>query len=218
MASDFGSGLGGIVGGALASNDLSDASMTIRGRTDDVMGATQPYSEFGSSFLNPAESSLVGSGSSGTVGQNRLLGNGNDVQSYQDFMKTYQTSDAAKYTMGQATNAIDNSSAAAGKLLSGANLRSINQTTQDIASTYANQAYSQYLAGNNQQFGQLQSVLGNLFQGIGVGQTATGQNVSAVSSENSAQASLAASQAKADAGIGSGIGSMFSGLAGLAKK
>jgi hypothetical protein len=217
MAS-FGEGLGGAIGGALASSDLSNASMTLRGRTDDVMSQTQPYQEFGSSFLNPAESSLVGSSSNGTVGQNRLLGNGNDVQSYGDFMKDYKTSDAAKYTMGQATNAIDNSSFAAGKGLSGANLRSINQTTQDISSTYANKAYDEYLSGNNQQFGQLQSVLGNLFQGIGVGQTATGQNVSAVSSENSAQASIAGAQAKADAATGSGIGSMFSGLAGLAAK
>lgn len=218
MAATFGDGLGGVAGGLLARGDLEDASMTIRGRTDDVMSQTAPYAGFGSSFLDPAKGALVGSGSNGTVGQNRLLGDGSDVQSYQDFMKDYKTSDAAKYTMGQATDAIDNSSSARGKLLSGTNVRAINQTAQDIASTYANKGYEEYLAGNNQQFGQLQSVLGNLFQGIGVGQTATGQNVSAVSSENGAQASIAASQAKADAGIGSGIGSMFTGLAGLATK
>lgn len=214
----FGEGLGGAIGGMMAKDDLSDASMTIRGRTDDVMGQTAPYSGFGSSFLEPTAGALLGSGSSGTVGMNRLLGNGSDVKSYEDFMKDYKTSDGAKYTMGQATDAIDNSASARGKLLSGGNLRAINETTQGIASTYANKAYEEYLGGNNQQFGQLQAVLGNLFQGIGVGQTATGQNVSAVSSENSAQASIANSTAKADAGIGAGIGSMFSGLAGLAVK
>jgi len=216
--SNFGSGLGGVIGGALASSDLSDASMTIRGRTDDALGMTQPYSEFGSSFLDPTAGALLGAGSNGTVGMNRLLGNGQDVQSYNDFMKDYQTSDAAKYQIGQATQAIDNSAAARGKLLSGSNLRAINQTTQDISSQYANQAYQNYLTGNNQQFTQLQAVLGNLFQGIGVGQTATGQATGAIASENNAQASIAGAQAKADQSIGSGIGGMFSGLAGLAAK
>jgi hypothetical protein len=189
--------------------------MTARGRTDSVLSSTAPYNEFGSSLLQPTASALTGNS---TVGAARLLGNGNDVKSYDQFMKDYQTSDAAKYQIGQATQAIDNSSAARGKLLSGGNLRAINEATQGITSTYANQAYSNYLAGNNQQFGQLQSILGNLFQGIGVGQTATGQDVSAVSSENSAQAAIASAQAKADSGIGSGIGGMFSGLAGLAAK
>jgi hypothetical protein len=214
MAS-FGEGLGGIIGGVMAKDDLSDASNTIAGNTAQVMGQTQPYVNFGTGLLDTTSNALKGNT---TVGAARLGGGGNDVQSYQDFMKTYQTSDAAKYQIGQATDQIDNSSAARGKLLSGANLRSINETTQSIANTYANTAYNEYLQGNQQQFGQLQSIIGNLFQGIGVGQTATGQNVSAVSSQNSAQAALAQAEAKADQGIGSGIGSMFGGMMSLAKK
>lgn len=218
MASDFGSGLGGIIGGVMASSDIDAGKAAVSGLGSQVTGMNQPYTDFGSSFLNPTSAALTGSGSNGTVGANRLAGTGNDVTSYEDFMKNYTASPGAQYATQQGLEAVNTSAAAKGGLLSGANLRNLNQTSQDISSTYANNAYSQYLAGNQQQFGQLETTLGNMFQGIGVGQTATGQNTSALTSEMGAQSSLAQAQAKADASTGSGIGSLFSGLTSMVGK
>jgi len=204
--SDVGSGLGGIVGGIMAKDDLNSASNAINSNVNDVTSKTDPYVQFGTGLLDKTGAAIDNlSGAAGT-------------QSYQDFMKNYQGSPAQTYQTTQADKAISATNLAAGGFLSGANLRSINQTSQDIASTYANNAYTQYLAGNNQNFGQLNTVVGDLFQGIGVGQTATGQEAGVVSSQNSAQAAIAQSEAKADTGIGAGVGSLFSGLSSLAKK
>lgn len=206
MAASFGSGLGGVIGGALASDDLNSASNAINSNVNDVNSKIDPYVQFGTGLLDKTGAAI--DKLSSTAG----------TQSYQDFMAGYQGSPAQTYQTGQATAQINNTAAAQGGLLSGANLRSINQTTQDISSTYANNAYTQYLAGNAQNFGQLNTVIGDMFQGIGVGQTATGQEAGVVSSQNSAQAAIAQSQAKADMAIGSGVGDMFSGLGGMMKK
>jgi len=211
----FGEGLGGVIGGAMASEDLAQASNTEDNLANSGAAFQAPYQGFGSSFLAPTGSIL---GNDASVGAGRFGPGGDNVQSYQDFMANYQTSPAAQYTIEQGNQAINNSAAARGGLLSGANLRALNTNTQNIASTFANQAYGEYLQGNQQQFGQLESVLGNLFQGIGVGQTANAQQSGLIQSNMQAQANIAAAQAKADQGKGSGLGSMFGGLAGLAAK
>lgn len=220
---DFGSGLGDVIGGTLASNTLSNASGSMNGLLQQDLQIQQPYMNFGSSFLQPTSGVLLGTDASGTgsnptIGMNRLLGKGNDVMQYNEFMKNYQTSDAAKYTIGQGTESINNSAAAKGGLLSGANLRAVDTMSQNVASTFANQAYNEYLQGNQQQFGQLESALGNMFQGVGVGQTANGQYGQVLAADMNAQAAIAAAQAKAQSGKGGGMGSMFSGLAGMAMK
>lgn len=214
MAS-FGDGLGGLIGGAMVSNDLAHASNTEDSLAGQGQAMQQPYQSFGQSFLQPTQSII---GNDTTAGAGRFGAGGNNVQSYQDFMKGYQTSPAAQYAIGQGAEAVNNSASAAGKLLSGSNLRALDTTSQGIASQFANTAYNEYLQGNQQQFGQLESTLGNLFQGVGVGQTANGQQSGVIQSNMQAQSNIAGAQAKADAGMGSGIGSMFSGLAGLAAK
>src|SRR5262249_49062662 len=108
------------------------------------------------------------------------------------------------------------SAAAKGGLLSGTNLRTLGAIDTGITSTFANQAYDQYLKGNTQQFGQLEQALGNMFQAIGVGTTATGQQAGVAQSQMAGQAAIAQAQAKNDQGKGSGFGSMFGGLASLA--
>lgn len=213
--SSFGDGLGGIIGGAMASNDLSHASNAEDSLMNGGEAMQLPYQTFGNSFL-PGTQQIVGNNTA--VGWGRFGENGQNVQSYDDFMKNYQTSPAAQYQIGQGTEAVDNSAAAKGKLLSGGNLRDLSTMQQGISSQFANTAYNEYLQGNSQQFGQLESVLGNLFQGIGVGQTANGQQSGVIQSNMNAQSSIAQAQAKADAGMGGGIGSMFSGLAGMIPK
>src|SRR4029077_18762279 len=110
----------------------------------------------------------------------------------------------------------NSSAAASGQLLSGANERALATTDTGIDNKYANQAYTNYLAGNNQQFGQLESALGNMFSAIGVGTTATGQQAGVDVGQMNQQSAIAQAQAKNDQAKGGGIGSLFGGLGSFA--
>jgi hypothetical protein len=204
MAS-FGEGLGAVIGGAMAADHLEEGVDRVSGLGSGFSSSVQPFREFGQSFLPKATGQI-----------DKITDVAGDVQGYNDFMKDYQTSDAARYDIAQGTEAVNNSAAARGKLLSGGNERALATMQQGIASKYANTAYDQYLKGNNQQFGQLETALGNMFGAIGVGTTATGQEASVTTGQMNAQASLSAAQAKNDQSKGSGFGSMFSGLGSLA--
>lgn len=204
MAS-FGEGLGGLVGGIVGHEDINAGIGRVNDAASSFGSSVAPYNAFGQSFLNQA-----------TVSANRIEDVAQNVQGYDDFVKNYQTSPAAQYAIGQGTEAVNNSAAARGKLLSGGNERALATMQQGIASQFMNQAYGQYLAGNNQQFSQLEQSLGNMFKAIGIGQTATGQEAGVTSSQMGANAQLAAAQAKNDQGKGSGLGSIFSGLGSFA--
>lgn len=199
----FGSGLGTLVGGIAAGQALDQGQTSVNNDASNFAGNTQPYNTFGQSLL-PAASAGINtvSGAAGT-------------QSYEDFLKNYTTSPGAQYQIGVADAAQNNSAAASGQLLSGSNERALSTINQGIASTGANQAYGSYLQGNQQNFGQLETSLGNMFAGIGLGETATGQQASVENSQIGATANIASAQAKNDQSKGSGLGSMFGGLAGL---
>lgn len=206
MAS-FGDGLGTIIGGEEAAGDLNAGSNTVNNVAGGFNGATAPYNSFGQSFL-PAAASGINNISS-VAGSDPNL-------NYDTFMKNYETSPGAKYEMGLADTVQNNSAAATGQLLSGANERALSDINQGIGSKYANQAYTNYLGGNSQQFGQLESALGNMFHAIGVGTTATGQQAGVANSQMNDQSYIAAQQAKNDQSKGSGFGSIFSGIGSLA--
>lgn len=204
MAS-FGEGLGTLVGGALAANDLEKGVDKVNGISDSFGSSVAPYNTFGQSWLPGATDQI-----------DAVLGKSREVKGYDQFMKDYTASPGAQYVIGQANEAQNNSAAAKGKLLSGSNLRSLSSINEGLSSTFANQAYEQYRAGNQQQFGQLETALGNMFQAIGVGTTATGQQASVATGQMNANAQLAAAQAKNSQSKGSGFGSIFSGLGSLA--
>lgn len=204
--SPFGSGLGTLIGASIGSNDITQGQNAVNSNVSNVENQTSPFVGFGQSFLNPATSAI-----------GNLQNTANQTQGYNQFMQGYTNTPAAQYQLQQA-NAVQNSSAAAnGNLLSGANERALGTIDNGIVSQNANNAYNEYLAGNNQQFGQLNTALGDMFNAIGVGTTATGQNVSATNSQNQATAALANAQAQQANSKGSGLGSMFSGLGSLVK-
>ncbi len=149
MAS-FGEGLGAVIGSSMAADKLSGGLDSVNGAAANFGSVVEPYNTFGQSFLGPATSAI------------NNVQNTAGTQSYDDFMKNYQTSDAAKYAIGQGTEAVNNSSAAQGKLLSGSNERALSTMQQGISSQFANQAYGSYLQGNQQNFGQLETALGNM--------------------------------------------------------
>lgn len=202
--SSFGAGLGTVIGSSMAASDLSSGTSAINGISSGFQQATNPDVNFGASFLPTATGAI-----------NNIAGTAGNVQSYNDFMKNYTTTPAAQYSMDQA-DAVQNSSAASKEqLLSGSNLRSLSGINQGIASQGANTAYNEYLQGNQQGFGQLEQSLGNMFNAIGVGTTATGQQEGVDATQMNTNSQIAQAQAKNDQSKGTGIGSMFSGLGSL---
>ena len=199
----FGSGLGTVIGSSMAEGDIRSGMNAVNNTSANFTGATQPYNTFGQSFLSPA---------SGAIGNINQTAGADPNLNYNTFMSNYQGSPGQAYETGVA-NTVQNSSAASkGQLLSGANERALATTDTGIANTFANQAYTNYLSGNSQQFGQLESALGNMFNAIGVGTTATGQQAGVNIAQMNQQSALAQAQAKNSQSKGSGIGSMFSGL------
>lgn len=199
--SSFGNGLGTVVGSSIAAGDLTTGLNAINANTQATEGATQPFVQFGQSFL-PSTGAAI----------NNLQATAGQTQGYNQFMSGYTNTPAVQYQLQQADATTNSSAAANGQLLSGSNLRNLQTINNGIISTGANNAYNEYLAGNNQQFGQLNSALGDMFNAIGVGTTATGQDVSLTNSLNQATASQTQAQAKNAQAKGSGLGSMFTGL------
>lgn len=203
----FGSGLGTIIGSSLAADDLDKGLSSVNDTSKGFQGTTQPYNQFGQSFLGPA---------SGAIGNISATAGADPNLNYNTFMSNYQGSPGQTYAINQANTAQNSSAAAKGGLLSGANERALGTIDEGISNTFANQAFTNYLAGNSQQFGQLESALGNMFSAIGVGTTATGQQAGVDVAQMNQQSALAQAQAKNDQSKGGGIGSMFSGLGSMA--
>ena len=199
--SSCGSGLGQVIGAQIGAQDLNQGIENVSNNSSSFNSAVAPYNTFGQSFLQPATNAISGVQTAAA-----------NTQGYDQFMSTYTNTPAAQYQLQQANAGQNNSAAASGGLLSGANERALGTIDNGIVAQNANNAYNEYLTGNNQQFGQLESALGNMFQAIGVGTTATGQQAGVTASQNSADASLAAAQAKNDSSKGSGLGSMFDGI------
>ena len=201
----FGAGLGSVIGSSLGSQDLSNASNEVSGISGGFGNTVQPYNAFGQSQI-PAAAGAIGniSNVAGTA------------QDYNTFMQNYTNTPAAQYQLQQANQVQNNSAAASGGLLSGANERALGTIDQGIVSQGANTAYNEYLQGNQQNFGQLESSLGNMFNAIGVGTTATGQQAGVDTAQMGATSQIAQAQAKNDQSKGSGLGSMFGGLGSLA--
>lgn len=197
----FGSGLGTVIGANMADNHLNNALSSVNNTTTNFGNATAPYNEFGTSFLDPATKAIGG-----------VSDAAKSTQGYDQFMAGYTNTPAAQYQIQQADAVQNNSAASKESLLSGSNERALGTINSGIVSQNANTAYNEYLAGNNQQFGQLESALGNMFSAIGVGTTATGQQAGVDVANMNSTAYLGAQQAKNDQSKGSGFGSMFGGL------
>lgn len=200
----FGAGIGAILGNAAAKDTLDNAGQAAGDLGNSYKDLVSPNIQFGQSFL-PAANTWIGNAASHAT----------NTKSYDQFMQDYETTPAAQYLIGQGTEATNNSAAAKGGLLSGSNLRALSTMQQGIASQSANQSWNSYLSGNQNQFGQLQSLVGNIFSGIGVGSTATGQYGGVLNNQMTQQSALAQKKAEADKGKGSGFGSLFDGLGSI---
>jgi len=111
----------------------------------------------------------------GLTAQNKLLGylglGAGDGRYAKDFsMADYQADPGYAFRLSEGTKALDRTAASRGGLLSGAALKGAQRYGQDLASQEYQGAFNRYQINRANQLNPLQSLLG-------VGQTATGQNI-----------------------------------------
>jgi hypothetical protein len=112
----------------------------------------------------------------GLAAQNKLLGylglGAGDGRYTKDFsMGDYQADPGYAFRLSEGMKALDRTAASRGGLLSGATLRGAQRYGQDLASQEYQNAFNRYQVNRSNQLNPLQSLLG-------VGQTATGQDIS----------------------------------------
>jgi len=113
----------------------------------------------------------------GLTAQNKLLGylglGAGDGRYARDFgMADYQADPGYAFRLSEGMKALDRTAASRGGLLSGATLKGAQRYGQDLASQEYQNAFNRYQVNRSNQLNPLQSLLG-------VGQTATGQDISA---------------------------------------
>lgn len=193
-------GIGSLIGGntqAAAYRDAAEqANNTLSNTYNGIVANETPYTSAGSGAINKVNS---------------------DLQNGTGFAKSFNLSDfysdpGYQFTLQQGTNAVNNSAAAKGGLLSGAATKSLASYTSGLANQTFGDAYNRYLQTTNQQYNQLMGV-------ASLGQTATGQvnnaglNTGMQQAQNTFNAISGAGNAQAAgySGLATGLGSAATG-------
>jgi hypothetical protein len=177
---DVGTAIGGALGSLLGSGAAlasTQAGISDVGHMTDY-GASQvaPYNFAGANYLGPVGGDLLGdTQGSANIGQGRVNAGGSGVPgvtlpnyginattsadpvNFQDFASNYNASEGAQYLQKTAAAAQDNTAAAKGGLLSGANLRAQTGIAEGIANQDLLQQYGATAAGQQQGWAQNQA-------------------------------------------------------------
>lgn len=129
-------------------------------------------------------------------------------------MADYQADPGYSFRQTQGMNALQNSAAARGGLLSGNTLKGIQDYSQGLASQEYQNAYSRYTGSQNQQYNALAGIAGTgqtAANNLGSAQQNFANNASTIIGNNAANqgnAALAAGQARASSmqGMGTALG------------
>ncbi len=216
LFSGIGSALGGLFGGLSSLASTQAGVGAVSGLTTAGVGLLNPYNSQGMNYLDPTTNNLL----NGTVGsQNIGMGRINDPNNptdFENFASNYNTSQGAQYLMDTARAAQDDTAAARGGLLSGANLRAQTGITEGIANQDLLSHFQAMESGQQQDFNQRQAAEQNLVGQENIGlQAATGQAgtlaqgsraIGSLYQGLSSQTNAAGSQ------FGSGIGGLLGGL------
>jgi len=215
----IGPALGGLFGG-LASAASTQAGISAVGQMTDV-GAAQiaPYNFTGANYLGPIAQNLMGPGTaSQNIGQQRIGADINPVD-FQDFAKNYNTSEGAQYLMRTAAAAQNDTAAARGGLLSGANLRAQTGIAEGIANQDLLEQYKATLQGQQQDFQQRETSYQNLYgqeaMGLQAGIAEAGTYAQGARAIGSLYATQAQQTGAAATGFGSALGGVFKAIGGL---
>jgi hypothetical protein len=166
----LGSAGAGIVGSILGSNASKDAAQTGANATDrasalqmqqfqQMQGNLAPYMQLGSSTI-PQLQQLLGGG--------RL----NTPFSFNPTMQQLEQTPGYQFTQQQGNKALDNSMAAKGLSLSGAQLKGLDQYNTGLASNTFQQQYQNALQNFNTNYGQAADQYGRLGGLVSLGQNA----------------------------------------------
>ncbi len=218
LFSGLGQALGGLFGG-LSSLASTQAGVSAVGQiTDTGAGMLAPYNYSGANYLGPIDETLTGSGVGGqNIGLGRINSTTNPTD-FETFAQGYNTSPGGQYLMDTARAAQDNSAAARGGLLSGANLRAQTGIAEGIANQDLLSHFQAMESGQQQDFNQRQQSFQNLY-----GQEALGENAALGQAGTYAQGAravgslyggLASQTAAAGNNVGSGLGSLFGSILG----
>ena len=213
----IGQALGGLFGG-LSSLSATQAGVgAVTGLTGAGAGVLDPYSQQGQSTIPDINNALFSGTGSDNIGAGRVNASGNPVD-FEDFAKNYNTSEGAQYLLDTARAAQDDTAAARGGLLSGANIRAQTGIAEGIANQDLLSHYQAMESGQQQDFQQRQAAYQNIY-----GQEALGENAALGQAGTFAQGAravgslyggLSNSVNQAGQNFGSGLGSLFSGILG----
>jgi hypothetical protein len=209
-------GLGALFGG-LASFASTQAGVSAVGQMTDV-GAAQiaPYNFTGANYLAPIGQELLGTGTgSQNIGQGRIDQAGNPLD-FENFAKNYNTSEGAQYLMRTAAAAQNDTAAAKGGLLSGANLRAQTGIAEGIANQDLQSQYKSMLSGQQQDFQQRETSYQNLYgqeaMGLQAGIAEAGTYAQGARAIGSLYGQQAQQTGQAATSFGSALGQVFGAI------
>lgn len=233
-----GSAVAGIAGSAMSASASQSAADTQAQAADNaaqmqwnefnaIQGNEQPYMNLGSSAITPLLSAMGYNVSMGPNGQYQLAVNPNSP--LQQTFKAPTLAEAEQtpgyqFTLKQGEQAINNSAAAKGGLLSGATLKDLLSYGQGLASTTYQQDFSNALNAFNTNYNSANNNVNRLSGLVTLGQNAatnvgnqglqTAQNAGNLLT--SAANATAAGQVGAANAISSGLSSIGSGATNYA--
>jgi hypothetical protein len=213
IVAGLGSALGGLFGGLTSLASTQAGVSAVGDLTNTGAAQVAPYNFTGANYLAPVASQLTGGGS-GEIGMNRIDA-ANPID-FQDFAKNYNASEGAQYLQKTAAAAQENTAAAKGGLLSGANLRAQTEVAEGIANKDLLSQYDATLKGQQQDFQQRETSFQNLYgqeaMGLQAGIAEAGtfaQGARAIGSLYGTQAQTTGSAASS---FGSALGTVFTGI------
>jgi hypothetical protein len=216
LITSLGSGLGSLFG-SLASYASTQAGIgAVTSATEAGMGEIQPYLYQGLNFFDPVNTDLRGDSiGSQNIGNQRINAAANPVD-FEDFAKNYNTSEGAQYLMKTAAAAQDNSAAARGGLLSGANLRAQTGITEGIANQDLLGQYKAEAAGQQQDFQQRETSYQNMYgqeaMGLQAGIAGAGTAAQGARAIGTLYGQQAANAQASGSSVGGALGSLFGAI------
>jgi hypothetical protein len=212
------SGIGSTIGSGLASDTIGQGIGAVGNMVGAGVAELQPYNNMGIETMPAVKDALLGdSVGSNNIGQGRINATDNPVD-FENFAKSFTMSPGAQYDLQVGQTAQDNSAAAKGGLLSGANARAQTGIAEGIANKDLLSQYQAMLSGQSQDFSQREASFGNLFGQEGLGEKAAGSQANTLAIGAHSIGGLYGQQATAQQNKGSGIGSALGGVGSLLAK
>jgi len=205
VASAVGSGLIGGIGSMIAGNTQAQAAQKAAQQANQTLDKT--YNQ-----VRSDESPYTGAGSSaiGTVSSDLQNGTG-FAQPFT--MSQFYNDPGYQFTLQQGENAVNNSAAAKGGLLSGATQKALAQYSTGLANQTYSDAYNRYLQTSNQDYNQLMGVA-NLGQNATQSVNQAGLNTGDQQAQNTYNSDIGAGNARA-AGIMGATNALAGGATSL---